>query len=143
MAVDDELAMLCQSCGLCCDGSLFGRVRLEAEEVEPARKRRLRVLDSGKGFEQACSALAGLEGESGRRICSIYSARPRACRTFVCRLHERHRREGGPIEPRLVAVRRVRELVGYLEASGMTAADLAGEGGMTEALEDFARAQPG
>ena len=140
MAVDDDLAMLCQSCGLCCDGSLFGRVRLEPEEVEPARKRRLRVLDSGKGFQQGCSALAALEGERGRRICSIYPARPRACRRFVCRLYERHRREGGPIEERLVAVRRVRKLMGYLEASGMTAADFAGEGVKIEALEDFARA---
>jgi len=140
MTVDDDLAMLCQSCGLCCDGSLFGRVGLEPEEVEPARKMRLRVLDGGKGFEQACSALAPLEGERGRRICSIYPARPRACCRFVCRLYERHRREGGPIEQRLVAVRRGRELVAYLEASGMTAADFAGEGEMMEALEDFARA---
>jgi hypothetical protein len=53
---------------------------------------------------------------------------------------ERHRREGGPIEQRLVAVRRVRKLMGYLEASGMTAADFAGEGAKMEALEDFARA---
>jgi Fe-S-cluster containining protein len=140
MAVEDDLARLCQSCGLCCDGSLFGRVPLEPEEVERARKRRLRVLDSGRGFEQACSALAAIEGEGGRRSCAIYPARPHACRRFVCRLHERHRREGGPLEPRLVAVRRARELVGYLEESGMTAADFAGEGGMREALEDFARA---
>jgi hypothetical protein len=30
---DLELTALCQSCGLCCDGSLFGRVRLESSEV--------------------------------------------------------------------------------------------------------------
>jgi Fe-S-cluster containining protein len=138
----DDLATLCRACGLCCDGSLFGRVGLDAEEVEPARKTHLRVLDSGKAFEQPCPALLAVDGDGERRACSIYADRPRSCRRFVCRLHDRHRREGGPLEPRLAAVRRARRLVAELEASGMTAGDFAGEGerAVTEALEDFARA---
>jgi hypothetical protein len=110
---DTDLARLCQSCGLCCDGSLFGRVGLQPEEVEPARKMRLRVVESGKAFDQPCAAL---EADQGCR-CSIYDERPLACRNFVCRLYDRHRREGGPLEPRLASVRRVRELLAYLEAS--------------------------
>ncbi len=119
-----DLAILCQSCGLCCDGSLFGRVPLGPEEVEPARRRGLRVLDGRNAFEQPCAALSVRETTSGtRRACSIYDDRPLSCRRFACRLHDRHRHEGGPLEPRLAKVRRVRELVADLEAQGLSPAD--------------------
>jgi Fe-S-cluster containining protein len=147
--MDEDLARLCQSCGLCCDGSLFGRVALEPDEILVARKRRLRVLASGKGFEQPCAALAAL-GAGESRTCSIYLDRPRSCRRFVCRLHERHRREGGPLEARLAPVRRVREILAYLEASGLTSQDFEGDdppeasASLAELMrrleEDFARA---
>lgn len=123
--MDRELALLCQSCGMCCDGSLFGRVDLEPDEIEPARRNRLRVL-GGRGFEQPCTALAQREREPGR-VCAIYDQRPGACRRFACRLYERHRREGGPLEPRLAAVRRVRELVVALESQGLEPADFASD----------------
>jgi hypothetical protein len=118
-----ELAILCQSCGLCCDGSLFGRVDLEPEEVGPARRHRLAVVPSGKAFEQPCAAL--VTGESGRH-CSIYDERPISCRRFVCRLYDRHMREGGPIEERIAVVRRVRLLVASLEESGLEPVDFEG-----------------
>jgi Fe-S-cluster containining protein len=117
---DAELALLCRSCGLCCDGSLFGIGDLDPDEVEPARRLRLRVLPNARGFEQPCAALSSSGAE---HRCSIYEARPRACRRFACRLHDRHRREGGAIEARLAVVRRVRDLVHRLEASGWTAGD--------------------
>jgi Putative zinc- or iron-chelating domain len=130
-AMDDDLTRLCQSCGLCCDGSLFGRVGLQGDDVERARRGRLRVLESGNAFEQPCSALTGHEaGIDGRRRCSIYDERPRSCRRFVCRLYDRHRREGGPLEPRLTAVRRVRELLADIEGSRPGPADLEGDGGV-------------
>ena len=113
---------LCQSCGLCCDGSLFGRGDLQPGEVEGARRNRLRVLPGAKGFEQPCSALAN--AGAGLRSCSVYDERPLACRRFVCRLHERYREEGGLLEERIAVVRRVRWLVARLEASGRTPADL-------------------
>lgn len=107
---------------MCCDGSLFGRVPLDPEEVGPARKNRLHVLDDGRAFEQPCAALS--RSSSGReRSCSIYDERPGACRRFACRLYERHRREGGPLAPRLAAVHRVRQLVAELEALGASPAD--------------------
>jgi Fe-S-cluster containining protein len=113
-----DLETLCQSCGLCCDGSLFGRVDLEPAEVLRARRNHLHVIGSGKAFEQPCAALRAIAaGADERRTCSIYGERPLACRRFTCRLHDRHRREGGPLEPRLAAVRRVRELLAGLEAS--------------------------
>ena len=123
-ASDADLAILCRSCGLCCDGSLFGRVDLEPEEVGPARRRRLRVVASGKSFEQPCAALASDATVRGERRCSIYAERPLSCRRFACRLYERHRQQGGPVEERLAIARRVRLLMASLEASGLEAVDL-------------------
>jgi Fe-S-cluster containining protein len=118
-----ELETLCRACGLCCDGSLFGRVELEPDEVEPAR--RLNVLTH---FDQPCPALA----TSG---CTIYRDRPRSCRRFTCRLYERHRREGGPLDARLAVVRRARALLAGLDRAAPVPAEL------TRLLdEDFARA---
>jgi Fe-S-cluster containining protein len=126
--MDAELETLCRACGLCCDGSLFGRVALEPGEVVTARRRRLRVLDNGKAFEQPCSALSECETPTGVwRLCAIYDARPLMCRSFACRLYDRHRREGGPLEPRLAAVRRVRVLVADLQARGLSPADFDAE----------------
>src|SRR3954454_11287224 len=96
-AIEAELGTLCRACGLCCDGSLFGCATLEPQEVHDARQRRLHVLPRGNAFEQPCSALTTSESGYG---CSIYPDRPGSCRAFTCRLYERHRREGGPLEAR-------------------------------------------
>ena len=45
--MQNELPTLCGACGLCCDGSLFGRVPLAPDEATPARRLRLRVLPTG------------------------------------------------------------------------------------------------
>jgi hypothetical protein len=99
----------------------------------------LRVLRSARSFEQPCAALERTgPGANGfvrspeavpgaeplvTRRCGIYEDRPRSCRRFTCRLYERHRREGGPLEERLAVVRRLRELVACLEAAGFTPDD--------------------
>ena len=112
--MNDDLQTLCRSCGLCCDGSLFGRGTLEPDEVAVARKNHLRVIPRGTAFEQPCSALSGSATD---RTCAIYAERPRACHAFTCRLYDRHTREGGPLEARLEAVRRVRVLLQVVEAT--------------------------
>ena len=133
MTREAELEALCRSCGLCCDGALFGRVELQPDEVEPARRHRLHVVAGGKAFEQPCSALVRRDGDA---VCAAYDERPRACRRFVCRLYERHRREGGPLEARLAAVARVRSLLASLDGSREAPAEL------TQRLEeDFAEAR--
>ncbi|HEX4512912.1 MAG TPA: YkgJ family cysteine cluster protein [Polyangiaceae bacterium] len=113
-----DLEALCRSCGLCCDGSLFGRVPLAPSEVPSARKVGLRVIASEKSFEQPCNAL----GQD--RACAIYRARPAACRSFTCRLLGTHAREGGALEPRLAIVRRTRELLGDAHATREASAEL-------------------
>jgi Fe-S-cluster containining protein len=139
-ATDGDAARLCASCGICCDGSLFGRVDLETDAIETARKKKLRVVAGGRAFEQPCSAHAGAHG--AERACAIYDERPRACRKFVCRLLARHEREGGALEPRLLAVRRTRELLAEVQAmSPEQARKSAAFAELTRRLEeDFARA---
>ncbi len=130
------MSELCLACGLCCDGSLFGRVPLAPEEVGVARKNRLRVLANDRAMEQPCAALRD-------RACDVYAERPSACRAFECRLYARHRREGGPLEPRLAAVRRVRELLARVHAASDSEA-LRAEPWFAELVQrledDFARA---
>ena len=126
---DADLGALCRACGLCCDGSLFGRAQLEPDEVATARKNRLRVVANEGSFEQPCPALCA-EG-----TCTIYEERPRTCRRFVCNLHERARAEGGSIETYVAVARRARELLAHLDASSTVPPELA-----TLLAEDFARA---
>jgi uncharacterized protein len=78
------LSALCLRCGLCCDGTLFRHVEIQATERERLealglpcadnRKREVMLLPCGK-----------LEG----KCCSIYEQRPQGCRAFVCALGRR------------------------------------------------------
>lgn len=73
---------LCLSCGLCCNGVLFGDVRVE-EEDKPEKLLRLGLpLQRTEGtwhFDQPCSA----HGCAG---CGIYEDRPAYCAEFNCAL---------------------------------------------------------
>lgn len=84
-AVTHEVASLCHACGLCCDGTLFTVVSLAPDEVEPARRSGLTVLDDHDAphFDQPCPQHHG-------DACAIYPERPRRCQTFRCALLDRH-----------------------------------------------------
>ncbi len=112
MSDGPDLGRICQSCGLCCNGTLYRRARLRDGEIESAKRNKLRVLESGEGFEQPCSRLEN-------NTCSIYAERPYTCQKFECALLARHRMEGGPVEPGLEAVRRAKELIAILESKGL------------------------
>lgn len=62
---------LCRGCGLCCDGSLFWGVALEAGEAVPGGG------DAVGFLPQPCR----FHGAGG---CAIYAARPGQCRAFTC-----------------------------------------------------------
>jgi len=66
---------LCLSCGLCCDGSLFWAVALEAGDELPGPRA------AGGELPQPCA----FHGAGG---CTIYVARPRQCRGFTCHVLE-------------------------------------------------------
>ncbi|MEZ4406374.1 MAG: YkgJ family cysteine cluster protein [Polyangiales bacterium] len=102
---------LCRACGLCCDGSLFGRVPLAEREVEVARRLRLPVV-GGKALAQPCAAF--------HRDCEVYEDRPAACRAFACALVAR---EAQPMIERLSIVARTKELLSRLAREGRLSPD--------------------
>lgn len=76
---------LCRACGLCCDGTLFDVVKLEADD-DARRLSKLGLpikVSRGKvpvaRFPQPCAALCT------DRSCRLYADRPWQCRTFECR----------------------------------------------------------
>lgn len=76
---------LCPYCGFCCNGVLFGDVRLRPVD-SPERLSQLGLELHGRPgrqrFLQPCSCFDG-------RLCRIYTERPERCRTFVCALLQR------------------------------------------------------
>lgn len=68
---------ICMSCGLCCDGTLFGRVYL-FEDEEPAPAVAEMLEPDAQYFRQKCAGFAG--------CCQIYEDRPRTCRVYRCGL---------------------------------------------------------
>ena len=72
----------CTQCGLCCDGTLFGRVELLlADDVDALKAEGLRIVAGSKPrFAQPCAALCK------DCTCRIYARRPQQCRAFDCAL---------------------------------------------------------
>jgi len=80
----ESAEQLCQSCGLCCDGTLFDLVKLEATD-DPGKLKSLglpvkvsRGLAPVARFPQPCAALCA------DRSCRVYRDRPWQCRVFEC-----------------------------------------------------------
>lgn len=106
---------LCLSCGICCDGTLYGSVVLEPAERERVERVGLRVLVSVRqGQEpeltmpQPCSALRGV-------LCSVYEDRPASCARYECSLR-RGVAAGAPLAEALVTVGRMHELLAIIRA---------------------------
>ncbi len=76
---------LCPSCGLCCNGVLFGDVELQRGD-DAKRLSALGVELFAKGrkkvFNQPCACLVN-------GLCRIYEGRPARCRSFDCRSLQR------------------------------------------------------
>jgi Fe-S-cluster containining protein len=74
-------AELCTDCGICCDGTLFSSVSLDAHGLTAARKHRLPLLETRDAIklELPCPALRGV-------LCGIYEERPEACADYACEL---------------------------------------------------------
>lgn len=71
---------LCQACGLCCDGTLFQFVPLTVEEAQRLASEGVTLAETQAGAKQLpqrCSALSGCH-------CTVYAARPLACRRYEC-----------------------------------------------------------
>lgn len=80
---------LCQKCGLCCNGTLFGFVRLvDADRLHTkSHFHDCVVRDNKSTFKQPCQYYKD-------NSCSIYTAwRPQACSIYVCKLLIRYRQK--------------------------------------------------
>ncbi len=85
-AISDEEQRLCVRCGLCCDGTLFERGRIFADD-DLARLEAdgfiLIATARGTGFAQPCP-----HHQNG--LCAVYhQGRPQVCHTFRCALLRR------------------------------------------------------
>ena len=78
-------ARLCSQCGMCCNGVMFHRVRLQPSD-SPKELAALGLKLKRKRGEhyllQPCPAFQGTH-------CSIYASRPERCRLFECRQLQR------------------------------------------------------
>ena len=93
--------MLCTRCGLCCNGSLFADVELSGpREAAPLEAFGLEIEDDNL-LIQPCGALKGTR-------CSIYSHRPKCCRTFECLLLKRVRRNELSVQAALQQIAQAR-----------------------------------
>lgn len=79
---------LCVACGMCCDGTFFGHVRLGPHD-DPKKLKNLgmpvrtsRSQPPVVRFRQPCSALCA------DRRCRVYADRPAQCRAFECRVYQ-------------------------------------------------------
>lgn len=78
------LSELCLKCGLCCDGSLFAFVALDAREADVLRGKGLTVVEKRErlGLKLRCGGVVD-------KCCTLYAERPDGCRQFVCALGKR------------------------------------------------------
>jgi uncharacterized protein len=117
MSTHPNGSSLCLSCGLCCDGSLFERARLQPGEESFAAELGLTVLSvSGQKprFELPCHLFQG--------CCSIYDqTRPRVCGAFKCKLLIKYENGAITLADGLGKIRHARamqsELTGLLPAA--------------------------
>jgi len=76
----EEELELCQSCGVCCNGTLFP-VML----VDPNEAHNFTNLISNRGYHMV-SQEGGCEKLEECGLCALAEARPRVCKTFKCNL---------------------------------------------------------
>lgn len=73
---------LCIFCGICCDGTLFGKAPLTPfDNLEPLTNAGIEILtkDTKKSFKLGCAAFR-------EHCCGVYAERPTICRSFRCEL---------------------------------------------------------
>lgn len=101
---------LCLACGLCCDGTLFGHVRLVAgDDAKKLKALGLPVVAPRTGptfkrFPQPCAALCS-DG-----TCRVYADRPAQCRRFECGVFKAARAGEIPFATALRTVKQARRL---------------------------------
>ena len=101
---------LCQTCGLCCDGTLFTLVPLSSDDVAPSGVTVDTKPTGARGLRQPCSALSGT-------CCTVYAQRPMACRRYQCLLFEAMQSEEEQLAGALKIVARAKALAAEVTPS--------------------------
>ena len=111
---------LCAACGICCNGVMFYKVRLQSGDV-PRELRALGLKIKHKHTEQFSLQPCPAYRESQ---CAIYAQRPERCGLFACRQLRRvaagEIQEAEALEKIHEAVQRVGHLNRLLDESGKT-----------------------
>jgi Fe-S-cluster containining protein len=102
---------LCTDCGLCCNGTFFGSVLVEAAETERLGRVGLRVLQNEGTctMAQPCAALRGA-------LCDVYADRPSACASYECQLRKRVASGETSLDEAMSAIARARALLAMIRA---------------------------
>ena len=110
MVSDEASQSLCQSCALCCDGTLFNRVPLESVELKALRELGFDIMEvlEQAYFPQPCAKLA-------ETSCSVYSERPNNCRGYRCRVLRRLENGELGLEQAHALVQKARELTAAID----------------------------
>ncbi len=83
----NESQILCTSCGLCCDGSLYERARINKDESLITDYSFAIEQNDYQWFRLPCSYLS-------EKCCTIYEERPfKVCEAFKCKLIKAYQAE--------------------------------------------------
>lgn len=107
-----EQQSLCLSCGLCCDGTIFGRVQLkEGDQPIPLQAGGIQILKKGDAsyFKQPCLAYQ-------QNCCQVYADRPANCQRYRCALLKKYERGEVSWDDARQRIDRVRELKSRLKS---------------------------
>ena len=101
---------LCLSCGFCCDGTLFGRVPLKADDILlPLQAGGIQIQTQGTDSFFGLPCTAHQQG-----CCQVYAGRPANCRKYRCELLKKY--ESGTVswaeaQQKISRVRMLREML--------------------------------
>jgi len=106
---------LCLQCGLCCDGTVFHQIGIQADDPEFLESLGLPVEpdpDSEGASTVFEPCVAFVDG-----CCSLYErGRPQSCSTYRCRLLDRYTEGQNTLDDNMATVQLVWSLVRELEA---------------------------
>jgi hypothetical protein len=72
-------SLICQDCGLCCDGVLFSHVTISANAKNRLPLADTKVVENKIKMKFPCNYMCGSS-------CSVYHIRPNKCKTYSCNL---------------------------------------------------------
>ena len=107
----EQASTLCVACGLCCNGMLHHKARLQHAEIPLAESLGMTVLEGEKlTFQLPCACW-----QQGK--CSVYAqTRPATCGSYRCKLLRNLDREAVTLDAALEQVAQAKKLVAEIDA---------------------------